>query len=128
MNKVVYNSCYGGFGISDEAVLWLEQNAREEIKEYLKLKRAEAEKKTHLWSTIEYDMGYSLVCYFHEDGIKHHDPDLVRCVEALGKKASGESADLKIYDLRGTIYRINVYDGLETIMENYDNYINVLEL
>ena len=128
MNKVVYNSCYGGFSISDKAVLWLEQNAREEIREYLKLKRAEAEKKTNLWSTIESDMGYSLVYYFHEDGIKRHDPDLVHCVETLGKDASGECANLNVYSLNGTIYKINEYDGLETIMENYNDYINVLEL
>ena len=28
--KVVINTCYGGFGLSDEAVLWLEQNAKDE--------------------------------------------------------------------------------------------------
>lgn len=37
--KVAYNGSYGGFRLSDEAVKWLEQNAREEVKEFLAAER-----------------------------------------------------------------------------------------
>ena len=36
MHEVVYNNCYGGFGLSDDAIQWLEQNAKDlELKDYI---------------------------------------------------------------------------------------------
>ena len=44
------------------------------------------------------------------------DPILVRVVEELGEDANGMCADLVIDDLpAGTKYRIDEYDGLESI-------------
>ena len=128
MNKVVYNACFGGFGLSDKAVIWLEQNAREEIKHFLKNVRNRETNNKNRYGTVETSMGYSLIYDFHENGIKRHDSDLVKCVEVLGDKANGECAKLKIYELSGSIYRINEYDGNETVIDNYDDYINVNEL
>lgn len=114
MNKVVYNKCFGGFSISASAMTWLAENAREEIK---------AIAKKYLREHPNEKFG------FHCDNdIKRHDPDLVRCVETLGYHASGGCAKLEIRELKGNQYRIDEYDGYETIFEPEDEeYITIEE-
>ena len=113
MNKVVYNACFGGFSISLTAMKWLAENGREEIK-------AIAEK--HLRKFPNETFGFSC------DDIQRHDPDLVRCVEALGYKANGRCANLEVRELKGNRYRIDEYDGSEDVYEPEDeNYITIEE-
>jgi hypothetical protein len=58
--------------------------------------------------------------------LPRHDKDLVACVEALGDKASGFCASLAIKELKGSAYRIEEYDGSETIYEPGDeDYIHI---
>lgn len=124
--KVAYNYGYGGFALSDEAVKWLEQNAREEVKEFLAAERVrlgEQRKNDRYYasiSTLEASMGYSLMYDFHEDGMKRHDPDLIRVIEELGSPAGSPYSDLKIAEISGRAYRIDEYDGWETIAEPDD--------
>ena len=93
MTKIVYNGCYGGFGLSDEA----------EIR-YREL--------TDNINNEDFDV-YD---------IDRADPILVQVVEELGKKANGNHADLFIAQLpAGTKYRIDEYDGIETVM-TIDSY------
>ena len=93
MTKIVYNGCYGGFGLSDEA----------EIR-YREL--------TDNINNEDFDV-YD---------IDRADPILVQVVEELGKKANGNHADLFIAQLPvGTHYRIDEYDGIETVM-TIDSY------
>jgi hypothetical protein len=94
MTKIVYNACYGGFGLSDEA----------EIR-YREL--------TDNINNEDFDV-YD---------IERTDPALVQVVEELGKKANGLSANLFITQLpTGTKYHIDEYDGLESVMtiDSYD--------
>lgn len=50
------------------------------------------------------------------DNLKRNDKHLVQVVEELGKEASTYLSDLHVVDiLNGSLYRINYYDGLETI-------------
>lgn len=131
MYKVVYNTCFGGFNISKEAVKWLKENARDEVKEFIcdKLKKYEAEAETYekdslltFMSPIEF-VGADLK-YF----LPRHDIDLVACVEALGNKASGFCASLAIKELKGSVYRIDEYDGSEEIYEPEDEeYVHIEE-
>lgn len=67
--KIVINRCHGGFGLSDEA-----------IKRYKEL--SDNEDYPHYFFYL----------------IKRNDPALVKVVEELGKKASGEFAKLAIVD------------------------------
>ena len=89
VTKIVYNSCYGGFELSKAAVdlYW-------EFK---------GEPKPLNW---DYDL------------LSRDDPILVQVVEEMGpKKSSGNAARLRIHELpEGTLYRIDEYDGLETVM------------
>ena len=48
-----------------------------------------------------------------------HNPFLIQAVEELGEKANGFSSDLKIAQVFGP-YRIEEYDGSETVMEPDD--------
>lgn len=119
MNKVVYNNCYGGFGLSHEAHLlyaklagfeldWVEAYS---MKHYFKAKvgRMSAEE------------AYKKLPCFYANNLDRHDPILVEVVETLGKAANGRCADLRIYELSGNQYRIEEYDGNESVHENYDD-------
>jgi hypothetical protein len=86
---VVYNATYGGFGLSEKAMTWLEERAvsREE-------------------------MGYQ-GC-----DLWRHDQLLALCVMTLGsKEASGAHAELALHRLTDTKYYIDEYDGSESVIE-----------
>lgn len=51
--------------------------------------------------------------------LPRHHPDLVALVSLLGKKASGEYANLDIYEVSGK-YFIRDYDGQENVVEPED--------
>lgn len=111
MTKVVYNACYGGFSLSLEAE-----------KEYLRRKGF-----TEFTVDTRYGRGYvdkveGWVNYYSRD-IERDDPDLVAVVEDMGDKANGEYAKLRVAEIpEGTAYRIDEYDGFESIetKESYD--------
>ena len=111
MNKVVYNTCFGGFSFSLTAMKWLAENGRDEIKSI-------AEKYIREFPNEE--IGFDCC------DIQRHDPDLVRCVETLGYKANGMCANLEVRELKGNRYRIDVYDGREEVYEPEDeDYITI---
>jgi hypothetical protein len=113
MTKVVYNACYGGFSLSDEAV-----------EMYLNLKGLKYTKIKEEWGSSSYDVEENKV--FYDRRIERDDPVLVQVVEKLGDKANGECAKLLIEDLpKGTLYRITEYDGYESIETKYDMDWNV---
>jgi hypothetical protein len=107
MTKIIYNACFGGFGLSSAA-----------MRRYAEIKgweyRPDDEERS--WSTgkvvspegeeySEYDLDENRT-----------DPVLVQVVEELGEKADGMCAKLVIEDLpAGTRYRIEEYDGNESI-------------
>ena len=118
VRQVVYSNCFGGFGLSDKAIKWLEENACEETREYLAKRREYWNHTGHSGMTIEECMGYDLM-YKYE--LPRHDADLVRCVETLGTEdASGRSANLVVKELSGRLYRIDEYDGKETVIDGDD--------
>lgn len=86
--KVVINADYGGFGLSELA----------------KSRYKELAGKTE-W-TGELAAQYS---------IERHDPALVRAVEELGDEANSKFAKLKVIEIESDRYRIEEYDGYETI-------------
>ncbi len=109
MTKIVYNACYGGFGLSDEA-----------IEMYLDLRGFKYKKIKERWVS-----GYEVEGWkdFYYRDIDRADPVLVQVVETLGDKSNGNFSNLEIKDVpEGTLYRITEYDGYETIetKENLD--------
>jgi len=107
MTKIVYNACYGGFSLSDEA-----------IEMYLDLKGLKYTKTPDRWGshyTVEGDS------HFYNRDIDRADPVLAQVVETLGEKADGDCAKLEIEDIpAGTLYRITEYDGYESVETQYN--------
>lgn len=82
MHKVVINSCYGGFWLSNKAQKWLQEHYN--ISDFEELPR--------------------------------HDPRLIECVETLGSEANVQFSELTIVKIPGNKYKIEEYDGLESII------------
>lgn len=102
MTKVVYNNCFGGFSLSNEAVKLAQQYADADSP----------------WQDVDPSFGY-----IHYENIERHDPILVRVVEELGDRADGMCADLTIEEINEPAYRIDEYDGNETvIVPNLDEW------
>lgn len=130
---IVYNACYGGFSVSDAAV-----------RRYAELKGITLypEKGPYGLMTYWTKPRGSIIGILHEDDFHaasldaraasnrlyaehtidircfdRTDPILVKVVEELGAEANGRCADLAIqYVPKGTLYRIDEYDGRESVV------------
>lgn len=101
MKKVVYNSCYGGFGLSEKAKERMIELGYKELElnsEYVPNK----------------ERGLFNSKYWDPYDISRTHPILVQVVEELGDDASGPYAHLKIALVEDK-YRITEYDGAETV-------------
>jgi len=144
MKRIVINSCYGGFGLSYEGVMY-----------YAKLKGiklyAYVEKWTdNLYAHKPYNIYDETIIPFekrkgktppliyyatkeglknrnelgkylwNENDIKRDDPALVKTVEDLGERANGYAAELKVVEIPDDVdWEITEYDGLEQVEEKH---------
>jgi hypothetical protein len=121
MTKVAYNDCYdGGFGLSHEAVMRYAEikgiKLYPEETHFKFMAHYYTAPKEHRQET-EDDNRF----YFSPSRIERDDPALIQVIEELGKKANGRCASLKIMDIfPGTLYRIDEYDGNESVMTQSD--------
>ncbi len=87
---IVINDCYGGFGLSDRAIL-----------EYKKL------------------AGITDTDFYDRD-IPRDDPYLVKIVRELGMSANGPHSNLKIVEVPGDVkWIVSEYDGAEWVAEEH---------
>jgi len=121
MGKVVYNACYGGFGLSEKAT---ERYA--ELKELLIYKdpvKGLSIPHYYLCPVEDYhklDAEAQNRAYYYPK-YDRDDPILVQVVEELGKEANGMCARLEIEDVpAGSLWRIDEYDGNESVMVRSD--------
>lgn len=120
MNKVVYNSDYGGFLLSLNAIEWLEQNCKDnELRDFIKsLRISYYEQLPIIGKEYHSSLKDESICYnvseWFED--KRHHKDLVAVVEALGNDANGRHAKLAIANIYCNQYRIDQYDGSESVI------------
>ena len=136
MSKVVYSACYGGFGLSDEAIrryaeikgltlhpepmmmngrntgvtLWWTVPASERVgkivDDWHTASSSERQASNDFWRANQLE----------RRNIPRTDPVLVQVVEELGSAANGAHANLRIAELPdGTRYRIDEYDGFEHV-------------
>lgn len=95
MTKILYNNCYGGFGLSEAAMIMYKQKAG-----------IDPETRIYHWD------------------IDRADPILIEVVETLGLELSGDRySELAIAEIpSGVKYRIDEYDGNESVMtvDDYD--------
>ena len=98
MIKVVINTCYGGFGLSNEAT-----------------ELYAAKKGIQLGKLGDY--GYE---NFYVYDVPRDDPVLVEVVEHLGEAANGCCAELKIVEIPDdVVWYVEEYDGNEWVAERH---------
>lgn len=115
MGKVVYNACHGGFGLSRKAML-----------RYAELKGIQIyPEPSGFMDLVTYYLqppsGDGPLDAIRESlrdhGIERDDPALVQVVEELGDAADDRFASLEIAEVPpGVAYRIDEYDGMESVM------------
>lgn len=90
--KVVINTCYGGFNLSEKAANFIGLEVL----------------KDPVWGTLVIGAG----------SLDRSDPKLIECVETFGEEANGEYAKLEVVEIPDDVeYEITNYDGSETIEE-----------
>lgn len=98
-HKVAYNTCYGGFSLSEKAKM--------------------------LYRELT---GMSEDDYLDVHDIPRHDPVLISVIEKLGSEANGTYARIAIRPINTSAYRISEYDGAERVITPADeNYIVIEE-
>ena len=109
--KIVINSDYGGFSLSDQAVLAYGR------KKGLNLVKDE----NTSWSvSIFYKGTVAKENYFEDRDIPRNDPALVEVVEKLGEAAYGFAANLKTVEIPEDVdWCIEENDGLEWVSEKH---------
>jgi hypothetical protein len=135
--KIVINKCYGGFGLSDEAMkryaelkgitLYPEKDRSGLYSNYYtvpahkRVARIEGEQFYAL--SMEERSAYNKQCAsesLYDRDIPRDDPTLVQVVKELGKKASGRFASLAVVNVPdGVSWEIDEYDGLEQVAETH---------
>jgi len=123
--KIIINRCYGGYGLSEKAVmlyaklkgLTLYPDSDDCITHYYTIpvdqfRKMEKEVKRQDYRELN---KYS---FYPPRDISRSDPLLVQVVEELGREANDNFAELKIIDIPDDMeYEIDEYDGMETIRE-----------
>jgi len=131
--KIAYNACYGGFGLSHDAIMRYAAlkgltiypfvDCRTEDGSLLpynapnRFRRAtEKESQTaflvHYCTTPE----YSDETYWSPYDAYKDRADSIQVIEELGENANGQCAKIRLEEVpSGTLYRIDEYDGLESV-------------
>jgi hypothetical protein len=111
--KVVINKCYGGFGLSEEAVRLARQlSDNPKWGDCVLQGESYADGKRNDFNFG----GYS-------PEVARHDEILIRVVEQLGATANGRCAELKVVEIPdGTRYEVGEYDGIESIHETHQSW------
>lgn len=106
MNKVAYNDCYGGFGLSKRAIQWLGSHGI-----YDKYPGLEDLEK-----------------------LPRHEPLLIQCIEELGNAVNEIDTvnNIRVKEVYDTGYYITSHDGWERIitpsqMINFDDPLTVTD-
>lgn len=107
--KIVINSDFGGFGLSDEAMRGY--LSRKFGKDGFYEEGPDKNGFFHFYVNGE---------YFNEHDIPRDDPVLIEIVEKMGADASGRYASLKVVEIPDDVeWYVEEYDGREQIAEKH---------
>lgn len=116
MPKVVVNACYGGFGLSHDAIMRYSELAGLNLRA-VKEDRGFTDYKYYVDGVMDDDH------YWYYGDIERTDPFLVQVVEELGALANDQYAELRIADVPDDVdWYIDDYDGIETINETHRSW------
>lgn len=107
---VALNTCYGGFGLSQAAIL----RARELGADWAMHPHAVLVGEYYKDNTLNTET--SDIFNRYKPPVERTDPILIQVVRELGDKANGYFANIQLKYLEpGTRYQIHEYDGMETL-------------
>ena len=133
--KLVINSCYGGFSISDAAEKeYLKRIGKEQFLykndrssgsiDFDNLIRMKDGEDGFCSYTYTKDLGEKTTFktgeeyYFYSSDIPRDDKILIAVVEEMGEEAFGRCAELSIIEIPdGINYEVTEYDGIESVEE-----------
>ena len=104
--KIVLNKCYGGFQLSDKAILWLEENKGWKLdKEFVKLSSSWAlSNRTLMAKADTEELRINL--------------DVIECVEILKEESHTRLSELRVVEIPDNAnWEIDEYDGIERVRE-----------
>lgn len=115
MAKIAINTSYGGFGLSDAAIVRLAELKGVKLKiVHTALSELIGE---HVYFSEDDDPD---TCDPFAYGFDRDDPHLVQVIEELGSVASGSFASLKVVEIPDDVkWDIEEYDGSEWISEQH---------
>ncbi len=142
--KIVLNGCYGGFGLSYEAMylyliasgktpyFYVDVSSYDDYTKQHRYKRITLEEANQLARKLfiycsTTDQGTYVdnfpVDIMNFNNIDRSDPVLVSVVETIGSEyASSRFARLEVVEIPdGTLYKIDEYDGLESLITQDDD-------
>ena len=134
--NVVINKCYGGFGLSHQAVMRYAElsgfslypftEARDDKGQMIFDRFVAYEGNKKEWfvhyakSPLTPDGKYINEDYWCVRDLKRNDFNLLKIVEELGEAANGECAKLHVVEIPdGVDFEIQEYDGFESIHERH---------
>lgn len=118
--KVVINTCYGGFGLSHDAMLryfelqgWNCYPVKDKFNTFHYWKVPKDQQDNNRYSELT----------VYDRGIERTDPLLIKVIEELGTKADDRYAKLRIVEIPdGISWYIHDYDGIESIEEAHRSW------
>jgi len=132
---VVINNCFGGFGLSHDAIMRYAELEGLKLYPFIDDGRFGDNKyKPYVNSEKAFFISYSKKplnedgtyvggSLFSEGDIKRDNPNLVKVVKEMKEKANGDCADLKIVEIPDNVeYAIYDYDGMESIHEKHRSW------
>jgi hypothetical protein len=129
--EIVVNRCYGGFGLSEEAVLrygelkGIKIYTRKGIASFPEFYTVSPQEYDKMKEEDEKNKNYekSNSVYFSSYNIGRTDPILIQVVKELGEKANGSHAELEIVTIPdGIDWVIDEYDGMERVEEAHRSW------
>ena len=131
--KIAYNRCFGGFGLSNAAIMryaelkgikiypFVADRSSGKRDAYKPAPESVGPETIHYCTTPE----FSNDTYWSDYEVYRDraDPLLIQVIEEMGDKANSWASKLAIEDVpTGTLWRIDEYDGRETVatQDSYD--------
>jgi len=120
--KIVINKCYGGFGLSHEAMMMYFEIKG--IPVYPDVYPEDGDDASNqivaYWPVKEEDRVVGEVFPLSVYDIERTDPVLVKVVEQLGDRANGYYSELSVVEIPDDVkWMIQEYDGIEWIAEEH---------
>ena len=134
--KIVINSCFGGFGLSNKGIKRYLELQGKECWFYKQTKYEYNDGKDEYILSDENDDSLFVIFNtkylgevtneldddFYYGDISRTDENLIKVVEELGSEANSRFSDLKIVEIPDDVeWDIDDYDGIETIHEEEKN-------